>query len=54
MNLLESLLEYSDNAPIERFSKNWIKLKNIEPNVFKYVDYLKEAGIYKEHKHNKN
>lgn len=57
MNLLESLQEYLDNTPIERFSKNWIKLKNLRsigPDVFKYINYLKEAGIYKEHEHNKN
>lgn len=55
MNILKSLQEYLNNAPIERFSENWIKLKNYEnigPNVFKYVDYLKEAEIYKEYKHN--
>lgn len=57
MNLLESLKEYLDNVPIEKFSENWVKLKNyknIGPNVYKYIDYLKEAGIYKEHKHNKD
>ena len=57
MGLFDSLKEYLDNTPIEQFSGNWIKLKkykNIGPNVFKYVDYLKEAGIYKEHEHNKD
>lgn len=57
MNLLESLQEYFDNAPIEQFSENWIKLKkykNIGPNVFKYTNYLKEVGIYKNYEHHKD
>lgn len=57
MGLLESLQKYFDNASPEQLKKDWEKLKeweNIGPTVDEYVNSLKEAGIYKKHKHNKD
>lgn len=57
MGLFESLKEYFDNASPEQLKKDWEKLKeweNVGPTVDEYINSLKEAGIYKEHEHNKD
>lgn len=57
MGLFESLKEYFDNTSPEQLEKDWEKLKeweNVGPTVDEYINALKEAGIYKEHEHNKD
>lgn len=57
MGLFELLKEYFDNVSPEQLKKDWEKLKeweNVGRTVDEYINSLKEDGIYKEHKHNKD